>query len=114
MGKLGGNYVNIDSKKLKDIFYKRGLTYQEVSQAIGFEDSFISNVLKSEKLNQPAAKLLKLVYNIEPAEYELCDEPEPVIESEKIVEPQVGSMDYDKLYQVVYSAVYEAIKMAFE
>lgn len=111
--------VEIDGAKLLDIFKKRGLKMRDVSKDCGFEDSYFSHKVRENKISKSAMILLQDRYKIYPSEYEL-DKPEPEIVHADLLPVEVTqSMEFvisdeaaKKLHQIIYSAVYEAMKMA--
>ena len=111
--------VEIDGAKLAEIFKKRGLKMRDVSKDCGFEDSYFSHKVRENKMTKSAMILLQDRYKIYPNEYEI-DKPEPEIVSAELLPVEISrSMDFTisedtakKLHHIIYSAVYEAMKMA--
>lgn len=111
--------VEIDGTKLSEIFKKRGLKLQDVSKDCGFEGSYFSHKIRENKISKSAMILLQDRYKIYPTEYEI-DKPEPEIVHADLLPVEVTqSMEFvisdeaaKKLHQIIYSAVYEAMKMA--
>lgn len=111
--------IEIDGAKLAEIFRKRGLKMRDVSIDCGFEGSYFSHKVRENKMPKSAMILLQDRYKIYPSEYEL-DKPEPEIVRADLLPVEVTqSMEFvisdeaaKKLHQIIYSAVYEAVKMA--
>lgn len=113
--------IEIDGAKLAEIFRKRGLKMRDVSIDCGFDGSYFSHKVRENKMPKSAMILLQDRYKIYPSEYEL-DKPEPEIVQTELV-PVMHTKDFEfsltisedtakKLHQIIYSAVYEAMKMA--
>lgn len=114
--------IEIDGTKLAEIFKKRGLKMQDVSRDCGFDGSYFSHKIRENRMTKSAMILLQDRYKIYPNEYEL-DKPEPEIVSAELlpveftrqyteVEFTVSEDTAKKLHQIIYSAVYEAVKLA--
>lgn len=113
--------IEIDGTKLAEIFKKRGLKMQDVSRDCGFEGSYFSHKIRENRMAKSAMILLQDRYKIYPNEYEL-DKPEPEIVSAELlpveftrsteVEFTISEDTAKKLHQIIYSAVYEAVKLA--
>lgn len=101
----------IDGKKLEKILSERGIGRKEASVEIGFSEYFIGNCILRNTMNTSAIKGLELRYNIKPDDFVIHEEKEEVIEPEK--PERAVLLDYEKLYQTIYCAVYEAVKKAW-
>lgn len=104
--------IEIVGSKLSDQIRQRGLTYAEVSREIGYADGFINNCISRNQINNSAMKMLNMIYHIQPDDYKIIEEPEPVPEEEKVAFTADLVVDYQMLFKVIYKAVYEAIKKA--
>lgn len=113
------NRTKIDSEKLNEQLDRRGLRRSKVSLEIGYASSYISNVINEGYINKPTMVMLERLYNIKPEEYIFKEPIEEVAEgqapeAEQAAEtPQKIEIDLDIFYQTVYSAVYQAVKMAW-
>ena len=113
--------VEIDGTKLKDIFKARGLNLGDVSRDCGYEGSYFSHVCRYNKITKPASVLLQDRYKIYLGDYEIV-KPEPEIVSAELlpveftrsteVEFTISEDTAKKLHKIIYSAVYEAVKLA--
>lgn len=103
--------VKIDGNTLKKCIEKRGLTCSKAARELGFNPNFINKAVADNQINQPAIKLLEAVFNIKPEEYEIKDESEPIESKLEVAEPVI---DYEKLENVIYKAVYEAVSKAWK
>lgn len=113
--------VEIDGTKLRDIFKARGLNLGDVSRDCGYEGSYFSHVCRYNKITKPASVLLQDRYKIYLGDYEIV-KPEPEVVQTELV-PVMHTKDFEfsltisddtakKLHKIIYSAVYEAVKMA--
>lgn len=111
--------IEIDGTKLAEIFRKRGLKMQDVSRDCGFDGSYFSHKVRENRMTKSAMILLQDRYKIYPSEYEVA-KPEPEIvqaellpvELSRSTEFTISEDTAKKLHQIIYSAVYEAMKMA--
>lgn len=105
------NMMPIDGKKLESAFKRRGIPMTQASQEIGFATSYLGNCVALGRIRKAAVHTLKSLYNIEYNDIAPNHEPE---EAPKQPEKQVGEsgIDYEKMYRMIYCAVYEAFKKA--
>lgn len=108
--------VAINGEQLRAELKKCGANMMTVSTAIGYEMSYISAAVRHNKIAKSAILLLQTMYNINPDSYLVKKEPEKVETSVVEVVQHSGLTDDDleKLYKVIYSAVYKATKRALE
>ena len=129
------NMIEVDGMKLRNILCERKLSASYVSREMGYNDNMISHICNANKVSKPAMKMLELRFNITYDDIK-PDEPEPEPEEEKEV-PTIGEVvegmdknqrlvcdylvetaskqrgiDYDKLYEVIFSAAYKGMKQA--
>jgi len=111
--------VEIDGTKLRNIFTARGLNLCDVSRDCGYEGSYFSHVCRDNKITKPASVLLQDRYKIYLGDYEIT-KPE-IVSAELLpvefarsaeVEFTISEDTAKKLHQIIYSAVYEAMKLA--
>lgn len=101
-------HVNPD--KLSRELEKRNLKMSVASREIGFSDSYFTNVMKRGVISRAAAKALENAYNIRLADYKLEKAaPEPVAPPA----PVQFELDYVRLRNIIYEAVYSAVKKAW-
>ena len=108
--------IEIDGQRLKEILSKRGLTLAEVAREMGYATGFMNNVCSRNVINMTAAKMLNMIYHVPLDDYKKPEPPaEPESEFEQLtlnteqkqVEPLI---DYERLWKVIYTACYEAVK----
>ena len=100
----------INPDKLSCELEKRNLTMVAASREIGFCDSYLANVLRRCVISKVAAKSLDNAYNIRLADYKLEEVPlEPVAPPA----PIQLELDYERLRNIIYEAVYSAVKKAW-
>ena len=103
----------IDSMKFRNAFKLRGEPLSHVGPAIGYGHAFANNVIKRECITASATKLIEMYYHLPYDAYK----PEEEVQEQPVVEESTAvneSFDYDKLYHIIYGAVYEAMKKALE
>ena len=98
--------MKIDGAKLTAELQKRGVTKGKASEEIGMNPNYLASATHAGGISRVAVIALQKVYNIDPESYELKDEPDDDKPDEKL--------DDDKLYRIIYTAVYNAMKVALE
>ena len=102
--------VKIDKTKLDNELRKRGLTNTDVSKELGFHNGYISDAMHRERIGVVVLRMLEVLYNISPDSYVIEDKKEKI----EIVDNELKeTINYEKLYNLVYTAVYEAVKKAW-
>lgn len=100
----------VNSDKLSRELEKRGLTKAVASREIGFCESYLSRVMQRGVISKVAARVLENTYNIRLADYELKETaPTPVAPPA----PVQFELDYVRLRNIIYEAVYSAVKKAW-
>lgn len=100
---------NINSLNLVCELEKRNLIKREVSLELGFKDNYLTDCIRRKRISNSAVKMLEVLYNIKPDSYccvEKVEEKVPEVEKESVI-------DYDRLREVIYDAVYWAVKKAW-
>ena len=97
--------INIDGAKLTAELKKRGVTKAKASEEIGMSANYLAACTHKGIMSAVGSIALQKVYGIEPEDYAVEDEPE-------VVEEPPAEFDEDKLYRVIYTAVYNAMKIA--
>lgn len=107
---------SINGEVLRAEFKARGVTLMDASIKIGYEASYLSKATRDGLMPKSTMLLLQAMYNIDPEIYRVKKESEKVETSVVEVVQHSGLTDDDleKLYKVIYSAVYKATKRALE
>lgn len=126
------NGIAVDKTKMDRILEKRGLSYSDVAREMGRSPKYLSNKVRNPGyITLPDAKFLKVMYGITEDEYAPDPKPETKIDMDNLT---IGAMDmgimgsddnelepytlkveidYDKLHNVIFDAVYQAVKKAW-
>ena len=114
MGKSRVIREPINGEALRAEFKTRGVTLMDASLKIGYEASYLSKAIRQGLMPKSTMLLIQAMYNIDPEIYLIKDEPEKVETSVVEVVHHTGltEEDFQKLYKVTYTAVYEATKRA--
>lgn len=109
MGKrTSGTPINAD--KLRKEIAKRGMTLTAASEEIGRASNFLSHTLSSGLIGKDTIVILDKLYNI-PIDAYKAEEPKTVTaEITTEARQEKTAIDYNELYKVVYSAMYNATK----
>lgn len=106
--------IEIDGAKLRAEIEKRNLSFTGLSKEIGHSHGYIGTVIARQVISPSTVKLLKTLYNIDLDSYKI-QKPEPIPEQLSFIDELKKSeplIDYDRLWKVIYTAVFEAIKKA--
>ena len=117
------NVVPVDYDKFMCAFAKRNISVYDVSEEMGYGRKVLQvKAGRGGKIANSDKVFLEKFYNIKPEEYEY-HEPEPIVAEEVAedtqdvpetpIQPTV-MIDPDVLARVIYSAVYAAVKDAWE
>ena len=104
--------IQIDPDKLTKEFKKRNLVKDDVSEEMGHNRNYISDVVRRKTISRHAVVFLHKNYNIELKDYEAVQE-EKREERSKREERVLKDMTDKQMYQLIYSAVYHAVKKAW-
>lgn len=77
---------------------------------MGYNLSYIGNTVARNKIAPSGARMLEVLFNIRLEEY--AKKQDATVEDvvEKTIKEETTAIDYDKLYQIIYAAVYDAVK----
>lgn len=101
----------IDSSKLLHEINVRNLSLSQIDRDTGRSITYTSHMLRSGKIATSQAILLERMYGIMRKDYELV-QPEPVVVMEPPKDTETPCvLNYDKLYQTIYAAVFAALRM---
>lgn len=100
--------IKIDGEKLRKEIQLRGLTVTGCAQRIYRAGSTLNNALARNAINKDIADALEGLCNIPLSMYKIPDAEEETSKEEK-----TSGFDYDEMYKMIYSAVYEAVKKAW-
>lgn len=95
---------DVDKSRLYAALKQRGASAQTASRASGYNDGFLSNACYEGKLTDTTVILLEKIYGIKEEEFA------PVKKQDSASTKPVETIDCDKLYQTIYTAVYHAYK----
>lgn len=115
MGSRKTNIAEINGEILGKELKKRKIPFSVASINIGFDESYISKAIRSNRISKSAVKLIQMIYGID-ADIYIVKEELAVKDEQQVVEivQSVGMTDEVKkdLYKIIYSATYEAMKRA--
>lgn len=117
MGKSRVVREPINGEALRAEFKARGVTLLDASAKIGYESSYLSKAIRQGLMPKSMMLLIQAMYNIDPEIYRVKAEPEEKVETSVVEVVQHSGLtddDLEKLYKVIYSAVYKATKRALE
>ena len=100
--------MNVCEKEFK----KRNLVKGDVSEEMGHNRNYISDVVRRKTIPRHAVVFLHKNYNIELKDYEAVQE-EKKADKPKREERAMKDMTDKQMYQLIYSAVYHAVKKAW-
>ena len=101
---------SIDSVKFLDELEKRNLNKTAVSEDLGFGKKYITDALRRGRISNNAVRMLEAFYAIKPDSYCVEDNVNYI---EIMTDEKESVIDYDKLRETIYDAVYWAVKKAW-
>ena len=105
----------IDGKKLEALISKRGLVKINLSEEAGYARQYLTGCVRKNTIAMPMIKFLENNYNIKYDDYKVIEEsPTAPIEIKEPKVIKISDMTNQELYQLIYSATFEATKMAFK
>ena len=111
------NFITIDKDAALFAFARRGLKPEDVSEELGYSSGFLTQNFTNKKMRSGVVKMLNTLYGI--AEVELTTPvsstnitPFETQKKDTVVYFEEG-INYERLYQTIYGAVYEAVKKAW-
>lgn len=130
MGQKIYKKINVDQTKIKKLLKETGDSTANISVEMGYGKSALSNRIRLGYINVTDAKYLELVYGIKREQYEVPEdvEDDPSDEEKELtakisqsqIEKSIANalgeyqpIDYERLYKVIYSAAYEAVRKAW-
>lgn len=118
MGKSRVVREAINGDALRNEFKIRKITLIDASLKLGYDASYLSHAVRDGLMRRSAMLLIQAMYNIDPDIYVVKEEPKAEEVKAEVVEVVQHSGltddDLEKLYKVIYSAVYKATKRALE
>ena len=101
--------VQIDSEKLYQIFNERELKVTSIAKDIGVNPGYFANARTRGTMSELVVTALEAHYNIPRSKYVTVREKEkPEVEQDRLFTEK----DKVALYELIYSAVYKAMKKA--
>lgn len=119
MGTETARGFKIDVVKLTSLIKKTGKTSAACSREMGYSDGALSNAFRTGNMSYGMAERLNKCYRISRTEYEFQETAEEKEEKTVVVtEPNkvefvISAETENKLYDIIYRAVYEAVKKAW-
>lgn len=101
--------IKIDPTRFQREIARLDLTYTEIARAIGYSSSFVSDAIRREVIAEPAMLLLEAKFGIKPQDIKPVEEID--LNNNP---PAINNVTLDKLYAVIYDAVYHAVILANE
>lgn len=101
-------FIEISGERLKTEIYKKNLTLAEAGKQIGVSHGFFNSCIERGTMRQTYALLVENVIGIPVERFQRVEPELPKVKSEP------ATLDYERLYKVIYSATYEAMKKALE
>lgn len=105
------NNLIIDGERLKNELDKIDKYNSEIARECGYNPSYFSSCMHYNTIARPCMKMLTMLYGISYEDIEPI-EGEPVKDDEhsEILEQKVHGLTADRLYALIYTAVYDALK----
>ena len=109
--------IQINGKILAKELKQRKVSRAEASIQIGYGSSYVNNCILRGYIAEPATKLLKSYYNIDFEKYKYvkpntAEKDESAEKAEESKETANTVLDYSKLNDILYDAVFRAVRDA--
>lgn len=105
------NTVIIDGERLKNELDKIDKYNSEIARECGYNPSYFSTCMYYNTISRPCMKMLTLLYGISYDDIKPIEsETEESNENDELLEQKVQDLTADRLYALIYTAVYDALK----
>lgn len=113
--------ILIDGNALRNLLRGKGIDMSKASRKLGKADCYIAMITRRGSIRPEVAKTIKQLFDIDLEEYAKKEESEAEsdildledVEVKEVTAPvgpaQTVTIDYNLLYQTIYTAVYHAI-----
>ena len=106
--------IKIDGKKLYNQFKKHGITQLRVCKEVGVNSGYFSNARNRGSLASMMVMLLESQYGIPRDTYVIPEVTETQVVEVVPKDDFFSEENQQKLYKLMYSAMYNAVKRALE
>lgn len=103
----------IDGAKLRAEIEQRGLKISQIERDCGFGQSTFNHYINKNYISKVAREMIAMKYNIQFDSYKKEEVKEVPAVVEVVQHSVFTEEDLQKLYQVIYSATYAAVKRAW-
>lgn len=103
------NTVIIDGERLKNELDKIDKYNSEIARECGYNPSYFSTCAHYNTMARPCMKMLTMLYGISYDDIKPI-ESEELKEKEELLEQKIQDLTADRLYALIYTAVYDAVK----
>ena len=100
----------VDPDKLHRELQKRNLEGKSVSLKLGYNKDYFAQVFNRGQISKVAAIALENLFDIRLEEYQATERTDMNTPAQL---PSFPEIDYEKLGQVIYESVYQAVKKAW-
>ena len=105
------NTVIIDGERLKNELNKIDKYNSEIARECGYNPSYFSTCAYYNTMARPCMKMLTLLYGISYDDIKpIKSETEESKEKDELLEQKIQDLTADRLYALIYTAVYDAVK----
>lgn len=105
------NTVVIDGAKLRNELEKIDKYNSEIARECGYNSSYLSTCMRDNTMARPCMKMLTMLYGISYDDIKpIKSEIEESKEKDELLEQKIQDLTVDRLYALIYTAVYDALK----
>ena len=105
------NTVIIDGERLRNELDKIDKYNSEIARECGYNPSYFSTCAHYNTMARPCMKMLTMLYGISYDDIKPIEsETEESKEKEELLEQKIQDLTVDRLYALIYTAVYDAVK----
>lgn len=105
------NTVIIDGERLRNELDKIDKYNSEIARECGYNPSYFSTCAHYNTMARPCMKMLTMLYGISYDDIKpIENETEESKENDELLEQKAQDLTVDRLYALIYTAVYDALK----
>ena len=106
--------IDIDGAKFKKEVYKKNYNLSSLGVKLGYSHGYLNWWVRDDKLPLGLAYQIEAEIGIPIERYKKKEEPTVIEQPAQQAQASLTKQDLDNLYEVIYSAVHEAMKKALE
>lgn len=103
---MSTNVLKVDGEKLREAIFVRDLNYKDINDSLNVAHGYIQRVIRRNTISNKKMVQLEKFCGIKPEEY--------VLEDQDTIDSKIDPELKKELSDLIYKAVYTAVKRAWE